>query len=224
VSDPDDTIRLSPIDADQDAGEPVGTSGAGRRRAAPEPEPKPPTQPAPELAPEPAPSEADPEVDPKARKGVPHRRSAHSARGRARRRESRPELPRANGRVVAAAVIVLVAVGALFVPHVRLVLRQSFTQMPQTYTSLAFTADPTIQGTVLSVPVTVQGTNTGLNTYQVKVWTVNGAGKVDESTTAKVPTVKGVTAAVVTLPIATDAAVVWVALNGTDHTIYYKIS
>jgi hypothetical protein len=211
VSDPDDTIRLRPIDADVDAGEPVGTSGAGRSRAEPEPEPS--SRP----APEPASAEADPE----AKKGVPHR---HSARGRSKRREAGPELPRANGRVVAAAVIVLVAVGALFVPHVRLVLRQSFTEMPQTYTSLAFSADPTIQGTVLSVPVTVQGTNTGLNTYQVKVWTVNGAGRVDESTTAKVPTVKGVTAAVVRLPIAADAAVVWVALNGTDHTIYYKIS
>jgi hypothetical protein len=212
VSDPDDTIRLRPIDADQDAGEPVGTSGAGRRRAEPGPEAEP--------APEPARAAGNAEPE----KTTSHRHSAHSARARAKRREAGPEVPRANGRAVAAAVLVLVAVGALFVPHVRLVLRQSFTQMPQTYTSLAFGADPTIQGTVLSVPVTVQGTNTGLNTYQVKVWTVNNAGKVDDSTTAKVPTVKGVTAAVVTLPIAADATVVWVALNGTDHTIYFKIS
>jgi hypothetical protein len=216
VSDPDDTIRLRPIDADQDAGEPVGTSGTGRRRAEPEPEPKH------EPEPEPKPARTDGDAD--AERSTPHRRSAHSARGQAKQREAKPEVARPNGRVVAAAVIVLIAVGALFVPHVRLVLRQSFTQMPETYTSLAFTASPTIQGTVLSVPVTVQGTNTGLNTYQVKVWTVNGAGRVDGSTTAKVPTVKGVTAAVVRLPIAADAAVVWVALNGTDHTIYYKIS
>lgn len=196
MTDSDDTMNLREIPAD-DTVDTRGFDGA---------------------EPEPARTEPDTDTD----KDAPRRHSARAARGRPKPPEAEPEHPRA--RVVLAGLLVLAVVGALFVPQVRLILRQSFTHLPQTYTALAFTANPTIQGTVLSVPVTVQGTNTGIGTYQVKVWTVNGAGKVDGSTSAKVPTVKGVSAAVVKLPIAADAAAVWVSLNGTDHTIYYKIS
>ena len=196
MTDPDDTMNLREIPADDT----VDTSGFDSAE------------------PEPARTEPDPDTD----EDASRRGSGHAARGRSKPPAAEPERPR--GRVVLAGLLVLAVVGALFVPQVRLILRQSFTHLPQTYTALAFTADPTIQGTVLSVPVTVQGTNTGISTYQVRVWTVNGAGKVDDSTSAKVPTVKGVSAAVVKLPIAADAAVVWVSLNGTDHTIYYKIS
>jgi hypothetical protein len=193
----DDTIVTRAI-VDDEAPEPES-----------EPAPVPSDEPETEAEPAPVPDSA-------ADEDVPRRRS--------KRGETEPEAPPRRGRRLLGAVLVLAVVGALLVPHVRLVLRQSFTQMPQTFTALAFTGDPTIRGTVLSVPLTVQGTNTGTDTYEVKVWTVDAAGKVDASTTAKVPTVKGVTAAVVTLPIAADATAVWVSLDGTDHTIYYKIA
>lgn len=150
------------------------------------------------------------------------RRHAAESEGGSKPRESAPHGDRRVG--YAAAAVILVLVCTLFVPQVRTVLRQSFTHLPQTSTALAFTTSPTISGATLSVPITVTGTNTGTDTYRVKVWTVNAAGKTDGGTSAQVPMVKGVNATVVKLPVAVDAAVVWVSLDGTDHVIHFKIS
>lgn len=149
--------------------------------------------------------------------------SAPRARSRRASNRSRTRT-RPNKRVAFVAVALILLLCTAFVPQVRTILRQSFTRLPQTSTALAFTSSPTISGATLSVPITVTGTNTGTDTYRVKVWTVNAAGKTDGGTTAQVPMVKGVNATVVKLPIAVDAAVVWVSLDGTDHVIHFKIS
>lgn len=151
------------------------------------------------------------------------RRRSDASRSGSHRRKLRPA-PRWRRPLLAVLALASVVAGAVNVPQVRTVLRQSFTQLPQTTTALYFTSDPSINGTVLSVPITVDGKNTGLSTYRVKVWTETAAGKVDGSTSAQVPTVKGVTAAVVRLPVATDAAAVWASLDGTGQVIHFKIS
>lgn len=127
--------------------------------------------------------------------------------------------------MVAGSVAAVVALAALFlVPEVRTVLRQSFTHLPQQSIAIYFTENPKIHGTVLEVPVTIRGVNTGVHTYGVKVWTENTAGKVDGSTTASISTAHGVTAGVVSLPIADDAAEVWVSLDGTTQVLHFRIS
>lgn len=153
---------------------------------------------------------------------------------------SEPEVPGSSGgeqhagvaarrrrrtrRAAAAALGVLALLALFLVPEVRTVLRQSFTRLPQASTAIYFTGNPKIQGTVLEVPLTVEGVDTGVHTYGVKVWTESAAGRVDASTTARIPTVHGVTAAVVELPIADDAAEVWVSLDGTTQVLHFSIS
>lgn len=120
--------------------------------------------------------------------------------------------------------VLLAAVVSLSLPQVRTVLQQSFTHMPQPSTAIYFTSSPQINGTVLDVPVTVKGINTGVSTYNLKVWTVNAAGKIDSTTNAKVGTAGGVSASVVALPIAADASEVWVSLDGTAQTLHFQIA
>jgi hypothetical protein len=46
---------------------------------------------------------------------------------------------------------------------------------------------------------------------------------VDGTATAKIATAHGTTASVLTLPIAADAAEVWVSLDGTSQVLHYQI-
>lgn len=147
------------------------------------------------------------------------------ATSRAGERKAGVLLRRRRTRRASAAVLAVLALFALFlVPEVRTVLRQSFTRLPQESTAIYFTENPRIQGAVLEVPLTVEGVNTGVHTYGVKVWTENASGRVDASTTARIATAHGVTAAVVTLPIADDAAEVWASLDGTTQVLHFRIS
>jgi len=142
------------------------------------------------------------------------RADARQAEAAARKRQS---------RVTVAASVLVVVIAVLLIPQVRTILRQSFTRMPQESVAIYFTSSPKISGTLLDVPLTVQGVNSGTATYAVKVWTENASGKVDGTTTAKIGTAHGLSAAVVTLPIATDAAEVWVSLDGTSQVLHYQI-
>jgi hypothetical protein len=175
------------------------------------------------------PPEACAEADERAEAGEPERVEATGpTRSRAATRKAGAEARRRRtrtSRTAAAAVLALLALAALLlVPGVRTVLRQSFTRLPQQSVAISFTENPDIHGAVLEVPVTVRGVNTGLHTYGVKVWTENAAGKVDASTTASISTVRGVTAGVVSLPIADDAAEVWVSLDGTTQMLHFRIA
>ena len=129
-------------------------------------------------------------------------------------------------RPMVVVAVFLVAAAALSLPSVRTVLRQSFTRIPQPYTAMYFTTAPTVTGTVLRVPVTVQGVDTDESVYGIRVWTVTAAGKVGESTTAAVHWNAGAqtAATVVTMPVQPDAAVVWVSLDGSQESLHFKIA
>ena len=221
VSDFEETAELPrslpprPTPAPTRRPEPAPRPGARpRSRTAVEAERKPEPEPEPEAAEEPEPEREEP---------VRSRSSSRAgSRAGARKAEAEAKRRRKN-RVTAAALVVLVLGVACLVPQVRTILRQSFTHLPQASVAIYFTRDPKIQGTVIDVPITVKGVNSGVSTYGVKVWTENSAGKVDGSTTAKIPTVHGVTAAVVALPVADDAAEVWVSLDGTTQVLHFQI-
>jgi hypothetical protein len=151
---------------------------------------------------------------------APRRKAGHRARRKAK--------PVRSTRLKYAAVGVLVAVAvaaSVTLPSVKTVLKQSFTRLPQPYAALYFTSDPTLDGAALTVPISVQPTDEGVRSYTVRVWTVTAAGTVDpDATAATVSPKNGVWATVVTLTIAPTAAVVWVALDGTQQTLHYRIN
>lgn len=173
----------------------------------------------PEPEPESDPGERDEAREPAPREQPTRSRTATRRAGSAARRRTR------TTRALGATVAVLLALCALLlVPEVRTVLRQSFTHLPQQSTAIYFTENPRISGTVIEVPLTVRGVNTGVHSYGVKVWTENAAGKVDSSKTASIGTAHGVTAGVVTLPVGDDDAEVWVSLDGTAQVLHYRIA
>ena len=131
---------------------------------------------------------------------------------------------RRNLFIGCAVALVVILAAALALPPVHTVLKQSFTRVPQPYTALYFTTDPTIDGAVLSVPITVYGVDTGINAYGVRVWTVTASGVVDATKKATVTADKnGNWATVVTLSVAPTASTVWVSLDGTNQTLHYRI-
>lgn len=146
------------------------------------------------------------------------RRAAH----RARRKTGR------STRITYALAAALVTVGlaaGISLPSVQTVLKQSFTRIPQPYAALYFTSDPTLDGAALTVPISVQPTDEGVRSYNVRVWTATAAGTVNgNATTATVAPKNGVWTTVVTLTIAPTAAVVWVALDGTQQTLHFRIN
>lgn len=203
----------SPLPRPRPQPRPVGDREPGRPPTAVEPE---------RAATRPAETDERPETG-KPEPTQPDRSRAATRKAGAAQRRRRTR----TTRTTAAAVLALLALAALFlVPEVRTVLRQSFTRLPQQSIAISFTENenPQIHGTMLEVPVTVRGVNTGLHTYGVKVWTENAAGKVDASTTASIGTAHGVTAGVVSLPVADDAAEVWVSLDGSTQVLHFRIA
>lgn len=119
----------------------------------------------------------------------------------------------------------IVVIGALLaLPPVRAQLRDSFTKLPKPYTALYFTSPPQVDGTVLTVPVSVHAVDTGTDTYSVRVWTVDAKGKVDDSRTADLAWDGQAMSAVVSMPVNPAADIVWVSLGGSDQTLHYKIA
>lgn len=124
--------------------------------------------------------------------------------------------------IVAAGVA---AVGVLLaLPPVRTQLRDSFTQLPKPYTALYFTSPPQIDGTVLTVPVSVHAVDTGAETFSVRVWTVDAQGRVDDSRTADLKWDGQALSAVISMPVNPQATFVWATLNGSTETLHYKIA
>ena len=117
------------------------------------------------------------------------------------------------------------AVGILLaLPPVRTQLRDSFTQLPKAYTALYFTSPPQIDGTVLTVPVSVHAVDTGAKTFSVRVWTVDAQGRVDDNRTADLKWDGQALSAVISMPVNPQATFVWAALNGSTETLHYKIA
>ncbi|MEY9856029.1 hypothetical protein ABH935_001633 [Catenulispora sp. GAS73] len=124
--------------------------------------------------------------------------------------------------IVAAGVA---AVGILLaLPPVRTQLRDSFTQLPKPYTALYFSSPPQIDGTVLTVPVSVHAVDTGAETFSVRVWTVDAQGRVDDSRTAGLKWDGQALSAVISMPVNPQATFVWATLNGSTETLHYKIA
>jgi hypothetical protein len=122
----------------------------------------------------------------------------------------------------AGGVVAIVALLAL--PPVRAELRDSFTRLPQPYTALYFTSPPRVDGTVLTVPVSVHAVNTGTTAYTVRVWTVDTLGQVDDSQTADLAWDGQALSAVISMPVNPQADFVWVSLGGSTETLHYKIA
>jgi hypothetical protein len=124
--------------------------------------------------------------------------------------------------VCAAGVVALAALLAL--PPVRAQLRDSFTRLPQPYTALYFTAPPQVDGTVLTVPVSVHAVETGPRDFSVRVWTVDAKGRVDDSRTADLTWDGQAMSTTVSMPVNPAAEYVWVSLDGSDQILHYKIA
>ncbi|GAA1961492.1 hypothetical protein [Catenulispora subtropica] len=128
-------------------------------------------------------------------------------------------------RRLAAGAAGVAAVGVLLtLPPVRAELRDSFTRTPQPYTALYFTTPPQVDGTVLTVPVSVHAVETGTDAYSVRVWTVDAKGNVDDSRSSVLTWDGQAISAVVSMPVNPAAEYVWVALNGSDQTLHYRIA
>lgn len=128
-------------------------------------------------------------------------------------------------RRLAVGVAGLAAVGALLaLPPVRAELRDSFTRTPHPYTALYFTSRPQVDGTVLTVPVSVRAVETGTDAYSVRVWTVDSTGHVDDSQNADLKWDGAAMSTVVSMPVNPAAEFVWVSLDGSDQTLHYKIA
>jgi hypothetical protein len=156
----------------------------------------------------------------------------HRSRDRARsaRRRRRPRLGSGRPRrlllaVGALAVILALAMGAWSVPSVRTVLLQSFTRIPAPYTELYFTSTPTIDGTTVTVPVTVEDHGTGAAHYQVRVELRTDQGKLVGTATAQL-TPKDGTAVPVVLHLRSSAAaaLLQVTLPGHPQSLHYRIA
>lgn len=119
----------------------------------------------------------------------------------------------------------LAALGVLLaLPPVQDQLRDSFTRLPQPYTALYFTSPPQVDGTVLTVPVSVHAVDTKTRAYSVRVWTVDAMGRIEDSKTADLKWDGQAVSAAVSMPVNPQADYVWVSLNGSDQTLHYKIA
>ncbi|NUR62055.1 MAG: hypothetical protein HOV87_25845 [Catenulispora sp.] len=133
-------------------------------------------------------------------------------------------VPRRRRRLAVGAAGVAAIAALLALPPVRAELRDSFTRTPQPYTALYFTSRPQVDGTVLTVPVSVHAVDTGTDAYSVRVWTVDAKGAVDDSHTADLTWDGQALSTIVSMPVNPAAEYVWVSLTGSDQTLHYKIA
>ncbi|MET9108829.1 hypothetical protein ABZX29_19905, partial [Streptomyces zhihengii] len=141
-----------------------------------------------------------------------------------------PRRPRgrrpAHLRLIAALLAVAVAVAvACFAPGVRSVLRESFTEIPASYTELYFTSPPALDKNTAVVPVSVVSHGDAGLTHRVRVLVEAPGGRVTASTTRTVtaPATDVRTASVVRLPVSDGGSVVRVELVGHDQTLHFRL-
>ncbi len=115
--------------------------------------------------------------------------------------------------------------GVCALSPVRILIRQSFTQISSPNTQFYLNGNPWISGQFLNVPIgmILQG-GRAAKSYPVHVWTVDRAGKIDASTTVTLPTQNGKGAANFKLPIPTDAQLVWAQVEGTSLSVHYRFA
>ncbi|WP_034266150.1 hypothetical protein [Actinospica robiniae] len=167
-----------------------------------------------------APSETDVRSDPDPDPGAVRSRGS-KAPSRARRERRRRRVFGAT----AAALVVALLFGIGRIPAVRTVLRQSFTRMSSPAPAIYFTADPTVDGAVLHVPLALDPHASGTTTFTVKAWLVTGSGSTGPTLSAKVTARGTVVKTVLDVLLPKDPEVVWVSLAGADgQTLHYRIA
>lgn len=140
-----------------------------------------------------------------------------------------PWFLRSRGRCVTAVALVLVAVAALYgvgrLAPVRTVLRQSFTEISSPSAQFYLNGNPWISGRFLNVPLGIIVQNDrGVTVYRIRVWTVDGSGKTDASTTVTLPIRDGRGTANYQLSIPVQAQLVWAAVEGTSYSLHYRFA
>ncbi|MFJ5922058.1 hypothetical protein ACIQF6_05525 [Kitasatospora sp. NPDC092948] len=70
---------------------------------------------------------------------------------------------------IAAATVLVAAVAVAAVPSLREQIGLSFTRRPAAFTELYFTADPSIDGATVTLPMALNAHGTGVKSYQLKV-------------------------------------------------------
>jgi hypothetical protein len=141
-----------------------------------------------------------------------------------RSRSARPSLGWPRRRLAVGAACVAAVCALLALPLVRAEVRNSFTRLPQPYTALYFATPPQVDGTVLTLPISVHAVHTGTDAYSVRVWTVDAGGRVYDSRTAGLKWDGQAMSVVVSMPVNPKADYVWVSLGGSDQTLHYKIA
>ncbi|HZU55879.1 MAG TPA: hypothetical protein VFA06_08425 [Actinocrinis sp.] len=140
-----------------------------------------------------------------------------------------PWFLRSRGRSTAAVAAVLAVVAALLgisrLAPVHTVLRQSFTEISSPNTQFYLNGNPWISGQFLNVPLGVIVQNDpSVTNYRIHVWTVDGSGKADASTTVTLPIRDGRGTANYQLPIPVEAQLVWAAVEGTPYSLHYRFA
>jgi len=107
---------------------------------------------------------------------------------------------------------------------VQAVIRQSFTRIPTSYTELYFTSTPQLNGLDLTVPITVDAHYINVDSFTVKVWLTNAAGKTDYSTTLQLKAVHGIARTVQNVQLPVNAEILWVNLSGQSRTLHYRVA
>ena len=137
---------------------------------------------------------------------------------------ARPESRRRRLAVVMLFVLVVAVVGVLVTPAARRELRESFTQLPSSYTELYFTRAPSVAHGHVVVPVSVvrHGHSTGND--RLHVWLESSGGRTTASTTTTLPErPDGRTATIARLPLRHGAQVVHVRLLGHPESLYFRL-
>lgn len=169
-------------------------------------------------------ADADVDVEAEAEAAAEAAAAAGPPRGPLRSWSARSLFERHRRRLAVGAAGVAALAALLALPPVRAQLRDSFTKLPKPYTALYFKTPPQVDGTVLTVPVSVHAVDTGTSTYSVRVWTVDAQGRVDDNRTADLTWDGQALSAVVSMPVNPAATYVWVSLSGSTETLHYKIA
>jgi hypothetical protein len=119
------------------------------------------------------------------------------------------------------AVLVVGGVAASSLGPVRTILKQSFTDQTKPSVDFYFTGAPYVSGEWIQVPLGVlNGSNSGV--YDVSLWTVDAAGKVESTANAKLPYAHGRGEVNVNILQKGDGQIVMARIVGMSLTVHYR--
>ncbi|MEU3840873.1 hypothetical protein AB0E88_12675 [Streptomyces sp. NPDC028635] len=139
--------------------------------------------------------------------------------------EVRPLHRRRRRLVLVVLAVLVVVVGVLLTPAARRELRESFTQMPASYSELYFMSVPAVRHdqVVTQVAVIRHGVDTG--PYRLRAWLESPAGRTTASaTTTLTEQPDGRMSVIVRLPLRPGSQLVRVALVGHRESLHFRLS